>query len=582
MTNKTISRLLLATTFILYCCTSTDFVDSEDDGGSGSQDAPFCVPGSGKCVGNQIHTCNKEGSAYIAGTSCQWPTQCVYGMCQDPCHMAKQENSYMGCEYFAVDMDNIPDSPPYYSPRDGEYALVVSNATTSEKSVLVKIYAKHGGAEKVIAQGSVPSNDTKVFAIKPPYNVQGTSKTMKALRLVSDGPVTVYQFNPLNNTDKAYSNDASLLLPVASLDKDYIVTTGDGAKVGESHNRTNTHNAGSMVTVVGTVDNTTVTLTPTVDLLPGAGVTGGGKTPINVVLNRYEVLNVESRTPALTSTPKKGDANLSGTVVHADQPVAVFAGNVCGLYPLEKGPSGWKCCCDHMEEQFFPLSSWGKEFVATSTEPRLKGTSEKNYWRVTGGANSINLTYLPFKPAGAPSTINKGQSSEFKATTNFILKATGPVLLTEFIASSQDVSVKTGQYCTKHTDCDKLSYMGVCVVQYNACFVAGDPAMILVPPSEQFRTKYVFLTPKDYYYDYANIIGPVDAAIKLDGAPLGKPTQVGTIGNVNFGVIRARLTDGKHVITADKKVGVIVYGFDSFVSYGYPAGLELKKINPVK
>ena len=36
--------------------------------------------------------------------------------------------------------------------------------------------------------------------------------------------------------------------------------------------------------------------------------------------------------------------------------------------------------------------------------------------------------------------------------------------------------------------------------------------------------------------------------------------------------------DGVHTVLADAPVGVVIYGFDAFVSYAYAAGLNLKPI----
>jgi hypothetical protein len=37
--------------------------------------------------------------------------------------------------------------------------------------------------------------------------------------------------------------------------------------------------------------------------------------------------------------------------------------------------------------------------------------------------------------------------------------------------------------------------------------------------------------------------------------------------------------DGVHTIVADRGVGIVVYGFDRFVSYAYVGGLNLDVIN---
>ena len=45
-----------------------------------------------------------------------------------------------------------------------------------------------------------------------------------------------------------------------------------------------------------------------------------------------------------------------------------------------------------------------------------------------------------------------------------------------------------------------------------------------------------------------------------------------------FKVARFLVDDGEHRIEANKPIGVGVYGFDQYVSYGYPGGLDLKDL----
>jgi len=37
--------------------------------------------------------------------------------------------------------------------------------------------------------------------------------------------------------------------------------------------------------------------------------------------------------------------------------------------------------------------------------------------------------------------------------------------------------------------------------------------------------------------------------------------------------------DGVHYLVSDHKIGLVVYGFDAYVSYGYPGGTDLALIN---
>ena len=96
-------------------------------------------------------------------------------------------------------------------------------------------------------------------------------------------------------------------------------------------------------------------------------------------------------------------------------------------------------------------------------------------------------------------------------------------------------------------------------------------------PVAQFRTEYVFLAPNKYAYDHVNIIAPVGAVVELDGQVLDA-AQFEPI-SPEYHVARLQIEDGVHQVTGDQPMGVIVYGYDQYVSYGYPAGLDLKDLN---
>ena len=44
--------------------------------------------------------------------------------------------------------------------------------------------------------------------------------------------------------------------------------------------------------------------------------------------------------------------------------------------------------------------------------------------------------------------------------------------------------------------------------------------------------------------------------------------------------IQRPLGDGVHFIRSSEPVSVIVYGYDQYVSYGYPGGLNLDVVDP--
>jgi hypothetical protein len=140
----------------------------------------------------------------------------------------------------------------------------------------------------------------------------------------------------------------------------------------------------------------------------------------------------------------------------------------------------------------------------------------------------------------------------------------------------------------------------------------GDPSLVIVPPIEQFRDNYVFLTPDKYNFDFVRIIAAPATGVALDGQLVstnpscevepadglsdmdrgGPPPLVVYSCQLSFPKIDdskprpdnlspGLQNDGVHRILANEPVGVIVDGFDYFVSYAYAAGTDLSFIVPL-
>jgi hypothetical protein len=105
----------------------------------------------------------------------------------------------------------------------------------------------------------------------------------------------------------------------------------------------------------------------------------------------------------------------------------------------------------------------------------------------------------------------------------------------------------------------------------------GDPAYIIGVPIEQYRTTYQFLAPSKYAQDYITIVAPLSASVTLDGSVLPE-SDFFTFGDGTYKAAYKRIEDGRHEIVASEPIGLFSYGFDNYVSYGYPAGLDLKEL----
>ena len=567
-----------------------------------------CLDGASVCDGNTPWTCS--GGDMTQGSACAAPAVCAFGRCEDLCAGAAAGQSYEGCEYFAADLPNAFVEDAGVSPRDGQFAVVISNGNAVSPAQ-VRVTTGQGGEEHEVDHAEVAARGTHVFALGP-QNIEGTGTAGRAFRIVSDRPVTAYQFNPLNNSEEAFSNDASLLIPVAALGTDYIAVTGDGI-VGTSNSELQTPaNWGAFVSVVGVRESPVgVQVVPTADVEAGGGL-AAGRGPYSVSLERFEVLNLDSTAPeGLVAGP----GNLSGTRITADGPVAVFAGNVATVVPSGDQTT---CCADHLEEQLFPLSSWGANFVVRASQSRTgAGARQPDVYRLTAGDVAVTLTWVPQTPSGAPSSLSAGQSVEFTTPDSFGVTATGKISLAQFLTSSDQAIgpvvcdplgdgsdcpypgsdilcnpvAPDSQYgscvylCVPLGGADDCPFSATCEAVPNdpegrgVCQPLSDPSMILVPPVEQFRSDYVFLTPDDYEHDYLNVVAPTGTSVHFDGQELTGLSAIGTVDGLPYAATTVEIpTDGTHVVTASQPVGLIVYGYDRYVSYGYPAGLDLETI----
>ena len=155
--------------------------------------------------------------------------------------------------------------------------------------------------------------------------------------------------------------------------------------------------------------------------------------------------------------------------------------------------------------------------------------------RVNG--NSVTLTHTTVRVAGTVTLFSTAQ--------NFEMTSNKPFSVAQFMVSQQ------------------------------AGADTGDPAFILQVPVEQYRDSYLFLTPNTYAFDFVTIVAQSTDGVTLDGT-LIPATEFIQVGNYYY-VIKP-LSDGSHTVSANLPVGISVYGYDQYVSYGYPGGLNLINI----
>jgi hypothetical protein len=459
-----------------------------------------------------------------------------------------------------------------------------------------------------VARAEIPPRSLRTFKLGP-REVDGsppgtfnagthTALTRAAYRVRSTFPVVTYQFNPLSNVG-VFSNDASLLKPREAVEPDsdemldaYVVMGWPQTIASTDDPRTNFSAANpvdlrALLTLVGTRRETTVRVRPTTLVLgaPGIPETLPGQ-ELEVTLSPFDVLNLES---------DDFNADFTGTVVSADGPVIAYSGSEASDAPYFRTLSDRSCCADHLEEQLDHVRTAGRVYIAAVTPSRTKalalagaalGTKDQpDYFRVIA-VTEAGARIVTSLPSDAPHDLaGKGAYTDIVSERSFTLESDAPVMLMSISASQQAAAVPSD-------------------------LPGGDPSALVIPPIEQYRSTYVFLTPDQYAFDFVRITAPAGAVIVFDGLPLEEiPSCVSEVAGrvkvpladdeeylvhtcaLGFPLIDPTRpapddllpgiqNDGVHLIESDRKIGVLVDGFDRFVSYAYAAGTELGFIVP--
>jgi hypothetical protein len=580
-----------------------------------------CQAGDPDCNSNLIEVCGADGQGFSVVRECgseDMPEVCYIGECMDACRLAQSLNSYAGCEFFGADLDNAALDDMDNAAAQ-QYAIVVANPQRVPVTVRVSLNDGKWGEptrareldKKLVAPG-----DLEVFKL-PQREVDGSSLhgindgthsalSSNAYRVTSNYPISAYQFNPLENVH-VFSNDASLLLPVPALGKDYTVV-GWPQTIGNSNNpdqdfdhTSSNEDLRAFLTIIGTQDATDLRVELGSKVLqvvpnpPNLNVSRAGDV-LNLKIGPYDIVNLE--TQGL-------NADFTGTLVHASNPVAIFVGSEASDVPTFGTYATRQCCADHLEEQLLPDQNAGTSFVVGRMPPRAKALNqaalegeslcvaemnEPEWIRVVavrqGKQTHVRTT---LDPPDDQFTLQEHGDAILRADRDFVIESDEPIHVLEALGS-QGVTGIPKQY------------------------PGGDPSIIVVPPVLQFRKDYIFLTPDKYAFDFVTMVAPPDAHIELDGAPLPdtcettKPADVlqsPKDASIEWVVHRCQLSfpkvdnhssmgcsapnrvditdgeqhDGTHTLVSDKPISIIVYGFDRFVSYAYVGGLNLDQLN---
>lgn len=497
----------------------------------------LCSPGSKICKSfTQLKVCSDDGDAWVDGPVCPDGGACFDGACLSPCEVNIKDGSYLGCDYWAMDLDNIEEAE--FQTVGIVVSVPASNAPTNVTITNNATGLALTEAQMGVSNTFVNSGEVKIFKLPLGYDVNGTQLTKRTFRIATSSPVSVHQFNPLNGSG-VFTNDASLLLPSKVTGQEYYVMSWP-------HRQSDGVTLRGFATVIATQEGqTVVTVRPSAAVVAGTGI---GALEVGsqylFVLEQGEALNLES--------DGVEGSDLTGTYIKADKRISVIGGHECANVPLGVN------ACDHLESQLFPVETWANDYVADNFEPR--SAAQVDIWRVMAGGNEVTVTTVPPVKGYEKFKLQRGGWLQFATAESFMIKADGPVMVGHYLTGS--------------------SYPGAEIVCLNTGVgsdtAIGDPAFTLAIPTKRFLREYAVLTPTGYMEDYLNIIAEPATNITIDGQPLTAPLV--PIAGTPYAVARTVVQPGVHSVKGDKVFGLTAYGYDCDVSYAYPGGLKLQAL----
>ncbi|VDI70743.1 Hypothetical predicted protein, partial [Mytilus galloprovincialis] len=259
------------------------------------------------------------------------------------------------------------------------------------------------------------------------------------------------------------------------------------------------------------------------------GIPFGPRTTLTISMNKFETFFMTSST---------GD--FTGTHIFSTKNVALLGGSVCAKIGQGR--------CDHLVQQMLPIEKWGKEFVTIG----MPNCNSPDTYRIVASQDNTVVNISGRNP------VNLLESGDF------------------FTFNLNDRSSKT-------VSSDKQ--IALTLFANGGCKGnLGDPAMILIPPIQQYSSNYTFSTVSLDGNDFINSIVLVisdnfKSGLRFDNKPLSASTWDSVDGRSDIKYTDFIITSGAHYVSHINPMVTFLAvstGIQFFNSYGYPAGLNFR------
>ena len=405
--------------------------------------APRQCSGSALCVGATIHMCQGDMIGDEIEDCAPSGQVCSLARCTSPdCQMAEANaSSVVGCLFYTLEAETVGED------QANPTSFLVSNP--GGDAATVEIQRPSVGADGTTqwmggTSTPVPSGQSGRLVLPGGAEVTGIGTRIGgAVRISSDRPVTVVEIEGDDVAQNATSTGGTMILPLQSLGISYLSVTYPEMATPAIANIPGSRGGAARVMVIGTQQGTTIHFLPfgAVSAAPGDGFGGlaaGEDYP--VVLNDGDVFQIYSGADG---------EDLTGSLVTAGQPIAVFSGNISTTYGSQVTGINSP---DMAHEQMPPIATWSQTYVAASLTPQSNidctsffGTSGASIWRVLAATNGTSVTFegpgvdtLQLLPAGGvaapleqPLALDAGQAASLIGVGSFTVAGTYPILVTQ-------------------------------------------------------------------------------------------------------------------------------------------------------
>jgi hypothetical protein len=364
------------------------------------------------------------------------------------------------------------------------------------------------------ASGAVTIPIPSAAELSGPDRIEG-----KGVHIVASANVAVYGTSRMD-----YTTDSFLALPFKCLGMEYLISSYKNVFNGIPILN------GSQFAIVAVANNTIVTVIPSQNV-----GTHLAKQPYVIQLNRGETYQLRNE----AGQP----ADLTGTQILASKPIGVFGSHRCANVQSVN-----QFFCDTVLEQLLPVSSWGSSFFVVPLATRKSDTV-----RVLSGGND-NLVTVASSSGSQGFTL---QSGEFKDLT---------------LDSPTRVSCRQRSTVMQFANSSDFDHV-----------TDADPFMAMIQPITSWLSEYRFCTPPlaDFENNYINLVATTQATLDntlINGKFVSawNPADIDK-GSLPSGAVFARVRlepRTAYLVDARSPIGLTVYGFSEYDSYGYPGGMR--------